>query len=240
MSLTIRLWACCAVFCVSGCMGNSDSETLPTNPTAKQSGTTSNSTTQSESAPQAKSESAVPLAELNPVSVVDGTATLTPENSRIEFVGTHAGDKPDPRTCGFAEFSGSAKVDSADSRLDAVSMEIKVDSLFSFNPGLTQHLKSPDFLDSREYPTIKFESSKVETADGKSTITGNLTLMGTTKEVSIPAKISSDSKGLTVVAEFSIDRTEYGMKKMTERVNKDVAIKIVIGEKTDPSSVLPK
>jgi hypothetical protein len=50
---------------------------------------------------------------------------------------------------------------------------------------------------------------------------------------------NSDS-GFTLKGEVSIDRTKFGMDKMTEKIGKDVAVSFVIGEKTDPGSVLPK
>ncbi|MFN9341228.1 MAG: YceI family protein, partial [Planctomycetota bacterium] len=113
--------------------------------------------------------------------------------------------------------------------------------LYTFNSNLTQHLKSGDFFDAREYPTAKFVSSKVEIgADGKGTLTGKLSLMKGTEEVKIPVTLSMSSAGFTLVGEVTIDRAKFGMDKMTEKVSKDVAVSFVLGEKTDPKSVLSK
>jgi polyisoprenoid-binding protein YceI len=169
-----------------------------------------------------------------PVKVSGGLAILGPENSKVMFVGAHVGEKPDPRTGGFEEFSGTAAVD--EGKLVAIGFDIKTDSTWTEIGGkLTTHLKSPDFLDSKEFPEIKFQSTKVETADGgKATITGDLTMHGETKPITIPATVTITDAGITLVADFTIDRSEFGMfSPQTEKVEKKVELKVVVGEKTD-------
>lgn len=179
--------------------------------------------------------------KLKPVKVSSGKAQLSPANSKVMFIGIHTGDEPDPRTCGFAEFSGEASFSADGKTLTAVTVEMKVDSLYTFNSNLTQHLKSADFFDAREYPTAKFQSTKVELgADGKGKLIGNLTLMKSTQEVSIPVTMTQSDAGFTLTGEVTIDRAKFGMDKMTEKISKEVVVSFTLGEKTDPSSVLPK
>jgi polyisoprenoid-binding protein YceI len=151
-------------------------------------------------------------------------------------VGTHAGNKPDPRTGGFTRFSGQAEVDSDGKTLKSVSVEIETGSLWTQMPPLTAHLNSPDFFDTREYPAAKFESTQIA-ADGDGgqlTITGNLTLLAATREVSFPANVTVSAEGLMLNAKFAIDRADFGMDKLVERVEKTVSLTVVIGEKTQP------
>jgi polyisoprenoid-binding protein YceI len=181
------------------------------------------------------------VGDQSPIPVNGGKAKLTPANSKVMFVGIHTGAKPDPRTCGFGDFSGEATFSADGKTLTGVVLEMKVDSLYTFNDNLTQHLKSGDFFDAREYPTAKFVSSKVEIgADGKGTVTGMLTLMKVSEEVKIPVNMSQGEAGFTLQGEVKIDRSKFGMDKMTEKVSKEVTVSFVLGEKTDPSSVLPK
>ena len=70
--------------------------------------------------------------------------------------------------------------------------------------------------------------------DGQTNVTGNLTLHGVTKEISFPATVKVNAEGLTVKSEFSIDRTEFGMKFSPDRVEKKVSLTVVVGEKTQP------
>lgn len=174
--------------------------------------------------------------DTKPVPVELGVAKLTPENTKIGFVGTHAGNKPDPRTGGFAKFSGQAEVDSDGKTLKSVSVEIETGSLWTQMPPLTAHLNSPDFFDTREYPAAKFESTSIAAGGdgGQLTITGNLTLLAATREVSFPANVTISAEGVTLKAKFDIDRAEFGMDKLVERVEKAVSLTVVIGEKTQP------
>ncbi len=71
------------------------------------------------------------------------------------------------------------------------------------------HLKSPDFFDVAKHPTSTFEITSV--AGGN--VTGNLTLMGTTKSISFPADITVTDTGVNVMTtDFTINRTDFGMK----------------------------
>ncbi len=172
-----------------------------------------------------------------PVPVAGGKVALTPDNTRIVFIGTHAAPKrPDPRTGGFAKFKGEAAV--AGKTLKSVAVDIEADSLWTEVGGrLTNHLKSADFLEVREFPTAKFVSTKIEpAADGKAKITGNLTLHGQTKAISFPATVAVTDKGLTLASEFTIDRTNWGINYEPNQVVKEVTLKIAIGEKTQPTT----
>ena len=171
-----------------------------------------------------------------PVPVNGGKVALSPDNTKIVFVGTHAAPKkPDPRTGGFAKFKGEAAVDGK--ALKSVTVDIETDSLWTEVGGrLTNHLKSADFLEVREFPTAKFVSTKIEpAADGKAKITGNLTLHGQTKQISFPATIAVTDKGLTLASEFTIDRTNWGINYEPNQVVKEVTLKVAIGEKTQPT-----
>jgi polyisoprenoid-binding protein YceI len=170
-----------------------------------------------------------------PVPVAGGAATLSPDNTKIQFVGTHSGAKPDPRTGGFAKFKGKAEIDPTTKALKAVNVEIDTASLFTEIEKLTDHLKSPDFFEVREYPAAKFESTKVVAgATGKATITGKLSLHGVTKEISFPAMVEVGEKGLTLKSEFSIDRRQFGMTFGEGKVEPKVSMTVIVGEKTTP------
>ncbi len=236
--------AVCAIS-VGGCIGVEGSSEMT--PPAKEESSSSDGKEATSEQPAAGEETVATeppaggTGESTPIAVSGGKAALTPANSKVMFVGIHTGDKPDPRTCGFAEFNGEATFSEDGKTLTGVSIEMQVDSLYSFNNNLTQHLKSGDFFDARQYPTAKFESTKVEIGgDGKGTMTGNLTLMKGTEEVVIPVTMTQSAAGFTLAGEVTIDRAKFGMDKMTEKVSKDVAVSFSLGQKTDPSSVLPK
>ena len=164
------------------------------------------------------------------VPVPGGKGALGPQNTKIMFVCAHVGPKPDPRKGGFAKFSGQATV--GDQALKAVSFEIDTTSLFTEFDMLTTHLKSPDFFDVRRFPTVKFESTKIENGSGGTQITGKLTLHGVTKELTIPAQVAVTPAGLALRSEFAINRLDYGINYDPKKVENKVSLTVVIGEKS--------
>ncbi len=175
--------------------------------------------------------------ELTPVPIAAGKATLTPENTSIGFVGTHVGAKPDPRTGGFAQFTGTAEVDPMSKTLKSASVEIKTDSLWTQIPPLTGHLKSPDFFDTQKHPTAQFLSkgvAPIPDKPGEFTMTGTLTLLGKANELSFPVKVNVGDSGLTLSGSFTLDRTIFGMDRVQDKVEKGVTVTLAIGKKTVP------
>ncbi len=182
-------------------------------------------------------QAAGPIASTRAMAIISGgVANIHPRNTSVKFTGKHTGDKPDPREGNFQDFAGQIAVDEEARQIRSIAFEIQTDSLFTEIDQLTDHLKSPDFLDVRQHPTIVFQSKSIECPDeSQATITGDLTLMGTTKEIVFPATMDLAPGGIMLVAEFSIDRTEFGMQGMTERVSKDVDLQVAVGESTRPT-----
>ncbi len=149
----------------------------------------------------------------------DGAGSLTPENTTIAFVGTKKDGKHDG---GFKKFSGSLKPVDGDITKATLTVEIDTTSLFADDPKLTAHLKSPDFFDIKKYPDAKFVSKEIK-AD---TITGDLTLHGTTKTLTFPAKVTTTDDALTLESTFKFDRTDYGISFAPDMVDKQVTVKV--------------
>lgn len=79
---------------------------------------------------------------------------------------------------------------------------------------LVGHLMSADFFKVDSFPTATFEiteSSMSEAGDGTCTIGGNLTIIGETRNINFPATVSMDGDNMTATAEFTIDRTQWGI-----------------------------
>lgn len=175
------------------------------------------------------------LAFAEPVKLDKGVAHLKPENSKIAFVGTHSGAKPDPRTGGFGKFSGTVTIDPATKTLTAVTANIDTTSVFTGFPKLTTHLQSADFFEVREYPKATFQSTKVTPGkEGTATVTGKLMLHGQTKEISFPVTYTVAAEGVTLKSDFAIQRSEFGMSYGAGKVEDKVSLSVVVGEKTVP------
>lgn len=134
------------------------------------------------------------------------------ETSRIEFVGAKVtGD----HTGGFTDFTGA--VSWIDGKPSSIEFEIDMNSVFTDTPKLTAHLKTPDFFDVATHPTATFRSTSIaEAAAGNKdsathTISGTLTMRGTEKAISFPAKVVSDAAGVSAISEFTINRRDWGV-----------------------------
>ncbi|MEM9990251.1 MAG: YceI family protein [Bacteroidota bacterium] len=81
---------------------------------------------------------------------------------------------------------------------------------------LVGHLSSPDFFDTAKYPNAVFEITEVKpvTGDVNTThnITGNLTMLDSTKQVTLPANVAiADNKLTATTPMFTIDRSQWGI-----------------------------
>ena len=177
-----------------------------------------------------RSLSAVALAVLLavPAFAADTKYTLTGENTTITFVGK----KPDGKhEGGFKKLTGSATVPDGDLSKLAIAVEIDTDSLYSDDAKLTGHLKSPDFFGTKDNPKATFKTTKVEKTEKGYTITGDLTLLGKTKPVTIPATVAVDGDTLNITGETKIDRTEWGMTYGKGKIEDNVDLKVVVKAK---------
>jgi polyisoprenoid-binding protein YceI len=152
------------------------------------------------------------------VAFAADTYKLTGENTTIEFTGTKKSGKHDG---GFKKCTGTVTNDGG----WKIEVTIDTESLYSDDAKLTNHLKGGDFFGVKDNPTAKFETSKIEKGDKGYTVTGTLTLLGKSKEISFPAEITTGDT-FTMKAEFSIDRTDYGMTYGAGQVDNEVKLKV--------------
>jgi polyisoprenoid-binding protein YceI len=170
-----------------------------------------------------------------PVAMEGGKVALTPQNTTVQFVGTHVGDRPDPRTGYFTKFTGELAIDETTKSLTAATLDIETGSLITPIARLTGHLQSADFFDVREYPAATFELKKVEVEDasrGRYKLTGDLTLREVTKSISFPATLRVTDAGATLSSRFDLKRSEFGMNYGPDRVEDVVAISVTVGRPT--------
>lgn len=118
---------------------------------------------------------------------------------------------------GFDDFSGTIKFDGKD--LNAASVEVTIDaaSVDTENESRDDHLKSPDFFDVANNPSITFKSTKV-VADGDNfKLTGDMMMKGVTKEVVFDVEFSgimTDAKGNSKAgfsASATINRQDFNV-----------------------------
>lgn len=135
--------------------------------------------------------------------------TFNQEGSRIDFVGAKVTKKHDG---GFKGFSGTIEAPDGELRDAKVNVEIDMSTVFTDTEKLTGHLKSEDFFDVAKFPKATFTSTSITpSSDGTSTVTGELTMHGVTKQISFPATLALTEEGATAKAEFGINRKDFGI-----------------------------
>jgi polyisoprenoid-binding protein YceI len=160
-------------------------------------------------------------------AVIGTDYSLTGTNTSIKFVGTKPNGKHEG---GFKKVTGTASA-GADLTQLKISLEIDMDSLYSDNPKLTGHLKSPDFFGVKSNPKAKFVSTKVEKDGAEYKVTGDLTMCGETKSITFPARIAVKGGALTLTSKLKIDRTQWGMTYGKGKVDDEVALTISVNAK---------
>jgi polyisoprenoid-binding protein YceI len=115
--------------------------------------------------------------------------------------------------------TGTVEYDGKDVRSVKADVTIDVNGINTQNEKRDGHLRSPDFFDAANHPTVTFKSKRVEPgANGAFKLIGDLTIRGTTKEVALdveaPSPVVKGGRGVVTgtTATTRIKRLEYGLK----------------------------
>ena len=156
------------------------------------------------------------MSTVTPVTAVPtGTWNVDPSHSNVEFQVKHLGIATVRGH--FAEFEGSLHVDE-DTREVKASGLVKAGSVNTNEDKRDDHLRSADFFDVEQYEHIEFDSKSIVPVDDDTfEITGDLTLHGVTREITLKAEVTGTEEdpwgnervGLEVTGQ--LNRGDYGM-----------------------------
>jgi len=141
--------------------------------------------------------------------------TIDASHSHVGFVVSHlVVSKVSGR---FKEVAGKASLDEADPTKSVVDVTIPVNSISTDDEKRDAHLKSPDFFDAAKFPNITFHSTKIARADKKFKVTGDLTIHGVTRSVTLDGALSKpikspwgkDVRGAEIKGK--INRSDFGL-----------------------------
>jgi len=148
------------------------------------------------------------------VPAVAGTWTIDQSHSVLNFKIRHIFSKTGGT---FGEWGGSLEFDGADPATLAGTVTIKTASINTENEDRDNHLRSPDFFNVEEFPTITFVSKSAEQRDGEWVLVGDFTMLGVTKEIEIPFEFmgaGANPWGQTVAGfsgSVTVNRKDFGM-----------------------------
>lgn len=118
----------------------------------------------------------------------------------------------------FESFSGSVNFDENNPTNTTVDISIDAAGINTREDQRDGHLRSPDFLNADEFPTLTFKSTKVEQIDeNNGKLYGNLTIRGVSKPVVLDVEYAGQAKspwGTTSAgfsAKTSINRNDWGL-----------------------------
>lgn len=174
----------------------------------------------------------------------EATATIykaNQENSMIEWKGF----KPTGSHNGIISISEgmvtvtNGKLESGNFTIDMNSISVTdIPAEDEGNAKLAGHLKNADFFDVEAYPNAKFEVTGVNTSDGKTMLSGNLTIKDVTNNITFSVRTEMKDGIMTLTSEtFTIDRSKwnikYGSKSFFDNlgdrfINDDIELKVTL------------
>jgi len=131
----------------------------------------------------------------------------------------------------FGNINGTVVLDEKDITKSKVNATVDTTTVDTGNAQRDGHLKSPDFFDVAKYPTMTFVSKEITSKDGKLEMTGDLTMHGVTKTVTLdldgPSAEMKDPKGTVhrgMSGTTSIHRADFGINYGSGMLGDDVKV----------------
>ena len=117
---------------------------------------------------------------------------------------------------------------------EGVKMEVILDvnNIDTGNEARDKHLKGPDFFNVKQFPQMTFKSTGSKKTDAGAEVTGDLTIKGTTKSITVKLDKVGEGKGMQGESRvgyetiFTINRLEYGITWNPGAVGNDVKISV--------------
>ncbi|REJ74066.1 MAG: polyisoprenoid-binding protein [Acidobacteria bacterium] len=129
----------------------------------------------------------------------------------------------------FGDVQGTITYDPNAPANSSIDVTIDAQSVDTRNANRDEHVKSPDFLNAKQFPTITFKSKSVEASGDDLRITGDLTLLGETREITVTATKTgqgtnprSQKEMVGFHSEFTVDRTDHGMNFMAGPLGSEI------------------
>ena len=130
----------------------------------------------------------------------------------------------------FNDVSGSVVFDRDNPAKSSVELTVQVESLDTHSAIRERSLMSPDFFDVKQFPTMTFKSTKVDGSGDALKVSGDLTIRGVTRPLTVDFKKGGEGKGVFGEmrgggeTRFTIKRSDFGMTFELGEVGDEVTI----------------
>jgi polyisoprenoid-binding protein YceI len=151
---------------------------------------------------------------LGSVAYAADTYKIDPAHTSIGFSVRHLGISNVRGQ--FKEFAGVIVLE--DGKITEASGTIQVKSVDTGVQQRDNHLRTPDFFDATNYPTITFKTKRIETTGGQIVMIADFTMRGVTKELRLPVSFAGPAKDpwgnlrIGLGAKTRLNRMDYGIK----------------------------
>ena len=132
----------------------------------------------------------------------------------------------------FDEFGGHFTIDSSTPDKSSFTLSINPASIDTNNHKRDEHLRSPDFLNVKQFPAMKFQSTAVRPTKGGYEVTGDFTLHGVTRPITLElvgGRTREFPKGVARTgfsSEFSLRRADFGIDKALPDIGEKVYVAV--------------
>ncbi|HLI39681.1 MAG TPA: YceI family protein [Streptosporangiaceae bacterium] len=138
-----------------------------------------------------------------------GAWTLDPSRSQIRLRSKSMWGLAPVRGV-FSRVSGAGTVSPAGEVSGTIT--VAADSVDTKNKKRDEHLRSADFFDAENHPSITFAVDGIEPSAGGARVTGSLTVRGRTRPLSFDARVSAvGSTEVSLDAEVKVNRADFGL-----------------------------
>lgn len=132
----------------------------------------------------------------------------------------------------FRKVTGEFALDAKKPANNRFEVMLDVESLDTNDAKRDEHLRAADFFNANQFPEITFKATKVESSETELKVTGEFTMHGVTKKVTLPfvnggeAKDPYGNSRVGYSGEFTMKRSDFGMKTMVGPIGDEVTIEI--------------
>ena len=131
----------------------------------------------------------------------------------------------------FNEPTGSFVLDESNPANSRFVIELSAEKVDTANPKRDAHLKSPDFFNAKQHPKITFKSTSVKPGEGANmlAVTGDLTMHGVTKQITVPVELSGKGELMKqqragVEATMTVKMSDFEIKGVPGMLSDEVKV----------------
>jgi polyisoprenoid-binding protein YceI len=130
----------------------------------------------------------------------------------------------------FNKIDGTFIIDGENPANSEIKVRVMADSVDSNSAKRDEHLRNADFFNAGQFPVITFKSTAVEKKGDQWMVTGDFSLHGVTKSITVPFEKVGEGDDpwgnyrMGANARFDIQRSDYGMDYMLDGLGDSVTL----------------